>query len=122
MELWKKSDFMNTKKEIQERVEFKMNELLTGLRNRASVNWNIAFVEGSQKHQHYWEAFGQMAEMLKKEMMMDVPRDEMFETKKRALKDKAVEKISSSILKPGESGYRNKINVIVSAVEQAQRF
>ena len=84
---------MNTEKEIQVRVAFKMNELLTAVENTAKANWNIAFQSNSQKHSHYWEAFGQMKQMLIKEMQIATPYDDMAEQKRRKKRDETIDKI-----------------------------
>lgn len=44
---------MNIEKEIQARIEFKMNELLTGVENACKIHWQMAFENNSQKHSHY---------------------------------------------------------------------
>ena len=48
--------------EVQARVEFKMNQLLVGVRSSANRNWDFAFNGHGNPHKqtHYWEAFEQM--------------------------------------------------------------
>jgi hypothetical protein len=74
---------INIEKEIQARVDFKMNELLKAIENRANANWSIAFKIGSQKHSYYWEAFEQMKSMFQKELEMSYPYDRMSELNRR---------------------------------------
>jgi len=112
---------MDLEKEIQERVSFKMNELLTAVENTAKTNWNIAFQSNSQKHSHYFEAFGQMKQMLIKEMQMATPYDNMAEQKSRKLRDKAINKIMERFCKRGEADYHQKERLLVSIIEDAQK-
>ena len=113
---------MNTEKEIQVRVDFKMNELLTAVENTAKANWNVAFQSNSQKHSNYWEAFGQMKQMLIKEMQMAIPFDDMAEQKRRGKRDKAIEKIMERFCKRGERDYHHKEILLVSIIEDAQNL
>lgn len=113
---------MNTEKEIQARVDFKMNELLTAVENTAKANWNVAFQSNSQKHSHYWEAFGQMKQMLIKEMQMSTPYDDMAEQKRRKKRDEAIDKIMERFCKRGERDYHHKEQLIVSLIENAQNW
>jgi len=113
---------MNTEKEIQARVDFKMNELLTAVENTAKANWNVAFQSNSQKHSHYWEAFGQMKQMLIKEMQMSTPYDDMAEQKRRKKRDEAIDKIMERFCKRGERDYHHKEQLLVSLIENAQNW
>lgn len=113
---------MNTEKEIQARVVFKMNELLTAVENTAKAKWNIAFQNNSQKHSHYWEAFGQMKQMLIKEMQMATPYDDMAEQKRRKKRDEAIDKIMERFCKRGERDYHEKERLLVSLIENAQNW
>lgn len=65
-------------KEIEERVVFKMNELLKGMHNVANLHWQTAFHSGNPKYQHYQEAFQQMQLMFKKELEMATPCTDMW--------------------------------------------
>jgi hypothetical protein len=113
---------MKTEKEIQARVDFKMNELLTAVENTAKANWDIAFQNNSQKRSHYWEAFGQMKGMLIKEMQMATPFDDMAEQKKRKKRDEAIDKIMECFCKRGERDYHEKERFLVSIIEIAQNW
>ena len=113
---------MNTEKEIQARVDFKINELLIAVENTAKANWNIAFQSNSQKHSHYWEAFGQMKVMLIKEMQMATPYDDMAEQKRRKKRDEAIDKIMERFCKRGERDYHDKERLLVSLIENAQNW
>ena len=112
---------MDLEKEIQERDNFKINELLTAVENTAKANWNIAFQNNSQKHSHYFEAFGQMKQMLIKEMHMATPYDDMAEQKRRKLRDKAIDKIMERFCKRCETDYHQKERLLVSIIKDAQK-
>ena len=110
--------------EVQARVNFKLDELVIGMRNTATRNWQIAFQSGNPKYSHYWEAFEQMVQMLEKERTMPPPYDEMALQKKREAKDFAVQSIMSSLtryIRPGSEN-RHVIRNIVSAIETAQKY
>ena len=113
---------MNTEKEIQARVDFKMNELLTAVENTAKANWKTAFQNNSQKHSYYWEAFGQMKQMLIKEIQMGTPHDDMAEQKRRKKRDEAINKIMERFCKRGERDYHQKEQLLVSIIEDAQNW
>ena len=108
-------------KEVNAKVEFQMNELLTGIRNRAHNNWQSSFHGNSQRYAHYWEAFKELEDMFKKEQMMIEPiqilSDEEWVTKR----DSAVEKLSHRLLKRGSREYFHDRKFIVHFVEELLR-
>ena len=107
-------------KEIQARVEFKMNELLIAVQNTAKTNWELAFNSRSAKHTHYWEAFNQFAAMLKKEAAMATPCNEMHVANKRFKRDRAIDKIMERLVQRGTRDYHQKEKFLVSIIEDAQ--
>ena len=109
-----------TEKEIQARIDFKLSELLTGVENRAKAEWNTAFHANSQKHTNYWEAFKELKNMLRKEIEMATPGNEMAEARRREKRDEAISKIADRLIKRGEPNYHGKLKVVVDAVEKAQ--
>jgi hypothetical protein len=113
---------LNPEKEIQARVDFKINELLIALENTAKINWSTAFIGNSQKHSHYWEAFNQMKQMLLKEIQMAVPYDDMAEQKRRKKRDEAIDKIMERFCKRGEKDYHQKEKLLVSIIESSQNY
>lgn len=113
---------MDIEKEIQARVNFKLNEILTAVENSAKINWNIAFRSNSPKHSHYWEAFGQLKGMITKECDMSVPYDDMVEQSRRKSRDIAVNNISERLLKHGDRDYYHKVSLIVSEIEKSQSY
>lgn len=107
-------------KEIQARVEFKMNELLTGVKNRVAFKYIKAF-DMTRESQYAWEAFEELEEMLKKEVHMATPSNQMDGDKKWAAKEKAVKNIMEHFGCRG-SEYDRKVRVIVNEIEKAQNY
>lgn len=119
------SDAINIEQEVQARVDFKLDELMTGLKNAAAREWHIAFQSGNPKHSHYWEAFEKLKEMLEKERRMPVPYNEMALQKKREARDAAVTEIISVFQQRwvGDPRRRNhETRVVVAAIEKAQNY
>jgi hypothetical protein len=108
-------------KEIQARVEFKLNELLTGVKNRVGFKYKAAF-DMTRESEYAWKAFKELEEMLHKEINMPTPRDNMAIQKKWEAKQFAVEKIEKSLDLRGRRDYDDKIRVIVAAIETAQNY
>ena len=107
--------------EVQARVEFKMNEFLTCVKNKVGFKYKQAF-DMSQKSQYAWQAFEELSEMLKKEIRMPTPYDEMSKRRMWEAKNKAVENIMKSLDFRGRHEYDQKVKSIVSEVENAQRW
>lgn len=84
---------MENEKEIQARVEFKLNEILTGVKNRTNALFARTVQTGSQKDAHFHEAFRVFQEQFIKEINMPTPYDDMAEQKRRETRDKAVDEI-----------------------------
>ena len=103
--------------EVQARVDFKMNELLTGIRNTININYQASLQSGSPKHYYYWEAFNRFEEMVKKETEMGVPCDEMAKLKIAQKRDTAVEKLMERLCKKGSRDYHEKESFVVGVVE-----
>jgi hypothetical protein len=107
-------------REVQAQVEFKMNELLTGMKNVAMINWEISFLNNSVKHCHYWEAFEQMTKMLNKEMHMGTPIDNVAALKRREKKNKAVEKIIERLRLRGTKDWQYTERFLSDTIDEAQ--
>ena len=114
--------------EVQARVAFKMNELLTGVKNTAKANWHASFSQNSQKYFHYSEALKQFAGMVKKEIEMGTPYAKMSyeekinkEKKDRKLRDEAVESIISAFNIRGTKDHRRFEEVLVRVIKRVQR-
>lgn len=82
--------------EVETRVRFKMNELLTGVSNRSKIEWQKAFHSMNPKHQHYSEAFNQVCNMFEKELFMAYPYkfNEKQEADRRQKINNSIEKIT----------------------------
>lgn len=106
--------------EVEARVKFKMNEILTAVENTAKANWSEAFHNNSQRHAHYFEAFEQMKKMLIKEMNLPVPYDDMAQQKRRKKRDEAINKIMERFCIRGENNYHAKERFLVSIIENIQ--
>ncbi len=110
-------------KEIQARVEFKMNEFMTGIKNM--IKYEEQKYHHSTAHPKYAyraEAMTEVNEMLSKEISMSVPYDDMNERRKRWAKDNAVEAIERLVDLRGRPGRDYKIRMIASAIEKAQNY
>ncbi len=108
----------NIEDEIQERINFKMSELMTVLENRIGIEWNISFNNMSQKHANYMEAFKMLKEMIKREMIMAIPYDSMAERQMNKSKDIAVEKFVKLFNIEGQRNYQGKVSQIVNIIEE----
>lgn len=109
---------LEIQKEIQAQVEFKMNEFLTGLKNRLGFKYQQAF-DMTQKSQYIWQAFEEVSGMMKKEISLSTPYDNMSLRRKWEQKEKAVDKIVKKFKLQGRD-YDVNIRTIVNAVEIAQ--
>ena len=114
--------------EVQARVAFKMNELLTGVKNTAKANWHASFSQNSQKYFHYSEALKQFAGMVKKEIEMGTPYAKMSyeekinkEKKDRKLRDEAIEEIITRFSIRGTKQHREFEQVLVNVFKKIQR-
>lgn len=107
-------------REIQARIEFKMNEFLTAVKNRVALKYNQAF-DMTRESECAWKSFKEVSDMLNKEINMPTPVDDMVKKAKWEAKEKAVAKIIKSLRLIGME-YNQKIKSIVSAVELAQEY
>lgn len=83
--------------EVQARVEFKMNQFLTAIKNMANANWHLAFQSGRSKYANYWEAFGEIEKWFKKELNTPTPSDHMADDLKRKKKRDVIDNIKKEI-------------------------
>lgn len=105
-------------KEIQAKVEFKMNEFLTGVKNRLAFKHRQAF-DMTRESEGVWLAFQEVSDMINKEINMPTPYDNMSEQNKKEAKNKAVDKIMKTLDLRGRE-YDSKIRTVVAAIEMAQ--
>lgn len=113
--------------EVNARVEFKMQELLTGVKNRAGHAWQSAFANNSPKHQHYWEAFRQLEDMVRKETAMATPRDDMYFARRDKKKDEVMRRLDevyNRYLRGKMRGddYHHFMQAMVELIQSAQSF
>lgn len=109
-------------REIQARVEFKMNELLTGIKNRVNFKYAQAF-DMTQKSQDVWQAFKEVADMVKKEIEMATPSNQMVVQRQWEAKEKAVDSILDIFeCNKGTREYYTRINRLVREIEKAQNY
>lgn len=123
--------------EVKARVDFKMNELITSLKNRIKIENRCYFQDNqafatSVKHLHYQEAFKQLLGMVEKERDMGTPSDNMYKEKtieeenvRREIRDKAVDKINYAIKVRTKGAYSSAdrhylTKTIVSVIEDIQ--
>lgn len=105
-------------REIEARVEFKINELFTGIKNTIKNNYIAALHSGSSKYYYYWEAFTIFENMIEKEIKMGVPYNEMAKQKLKEKRDKAVDDIMGRLCKKGSPDYHQKQKFVVNIVEK----
>ena len=87
-------------KEVNERLRFKLQELEDGMKNRLGHNKRSAFSmifngdpAGSQRAQHYAEAWEEVLDVFKKEKDMGVPQLHMYANKIAKAKNNYVDAI-----------------------------
>lgn len=107
--------------EVQARVEFKMNELLEGVKNRVGHKYRQAF-DMTRESQYMWQAFEELEGMVKKEVAMATPYNDMHKREKWEAKEKAVRNIVQSLDLKERRDYHQKVKVLVSEIEAAQNF
>jgi hypothetical protein len=108
-------------KEINARVEFKLQELLTGVKNRVLIKHRQAF-DMTRESQHAWKAFEELSLMLKKEIEMATPSNDMDRQRKWKAKEKAVDAIMNSVFTRDIREYHHKARIVAKQVEIAQNY
>ena len=107
-------------REIQARVDFKMSELLTGVKNRVGHKYSKAF-DMTRESEYAWKAFEELAEMVKKETIMGTPRNDMDMHARWKAKETAVENIME-LFKCRGRDYHEKVRRLVTEIETAQEY
>lgn len=108
-------------KEINARVEFKLNELKTGVKNRVAAKYAQAF-NMTRESQYAWEAFKEISEMFNKEISMATPSNDMDRERKWKAKEKAVESIMKSLHDRDRHDFNYKARIVATHVERAQNY
>lgn len=119
-------------KEVQARLDFKYQELITGITNRISSHTQVAFrsvlnsdIPTGAKGQHYKEAWQEFLDLLKKEFTMGTPFDDMANQNMKVRKNEATAEIMQR-LKPHLEGRINPGGIldiqgfIARTIEKAQ--
>lgn len=109
-------------REIQERVAFKLNDVLSALTAQANREFSNALHLNEPMHVANSKALQFLETRIKKEIEMPLPYDDMAEQKFRAARDKAVSVIHDRTIGRGDRNEQAKVRVIVSAVEKAMRW
>jgi len=113
-------------KEIQARCEFKMNELLTGVKNMVGWKYKQAF-DMTQKSQYIWQAWEELEGMVKKEVAMATPYNDIDKRAKHEAKENAINNIRRDLENKFRGILRGNdfemlIRRIVTEIEQAQNY
>ena len=108
--------------EIQARIEFKMDEFLTSLKNRLIIKKTIAFNNRTMESYHTWKAFEEVCEVLRKEVRMAPPHDEMAKKRKWEAKEKAVDNIVAKLKLQGTDNWWEKQKIIANEVIKSQEW
>jgi hypothetical protein len=109
-------------REVYARVEFKMNELLTGVKNRLKVKYAQAW-DMTHDSQYKWQAFEELVALVKKEVNMGTPHDRMDIQARWEAKQVAVEKIMEKFDYRGRGReYDSVLKHVVDEVERAQNY
>jgi len=109
-------------KEMQARIDFKMNELRDSVGNTAMRYCEVAWSTMDQKYIHYKEALKMFNEFVDKERDMPTPSNEISEQSRRKKRDKAVDKLVSMFAKPGSKDFHVLPQRIAGIIEDAQRY
>ncbi len=121
-------------KEINSRLEFKRNEILTSIRNHIQNHQHFAFatvlnnqMAEAAKHQHYREAYQILLDIVEKEFNMPCPNQEMYTEEKYQIKEGCVKSITEKFddLTRGKLSTHSRFSFIrhvAAAVEKATKI
>ena len=102
--------------EINERVAFKLNEILDATKNNCDLYWGAAFNNKHPRYYYYWEAFTEFKKIILKEINLPVPYNDMAENKRKKKNNIVIEKLRDLLLKRGEKDYDLKLKRIVNII------
>lgn len=108
--------------EVNQRTMFKMEELLTAVSNTSKHLWNGAANTGDPRLDLKRQAFDHFAEMIKKEMEMPVPNQNMAMSKFREWHHRTVQEISDRLQLRGKRDRFALEKSIAAAVERAMKW
>jgi len=117
---------IDIEKEVQARVQFKMNEFKSVIKNAVGFKYRQAF-DMTQKSQHVWEAFEEFEKLFNKEVMMATPYDDMYKRKQWEAKEKAIKEMRKELENKFRGILRGQdfemlIRRLVTHVETAQNY
>jgi len=118
----------NIEKEVQARVDFKMNEFFIGLENTCKNVYASMFnpavpMSRLAEMDKYHKFSSKVLDRFKKEWRMGLPRDDMYIDKAKQERDKAIEDIMTTFHSifgiAGDSNQRKVfLNRVVSVIER----
>jgi len=88
--------------EIKERVAFKLGEIKTSIINTSKMHYAQSMHSSDPRHRFFNEALNQFAEIIQKEIEMNVPYDMMHEARKRAMRDNVLDEILDRVIIRGQ--------------------
>ncbi len=109
-------------REIQERVAFKLNDVLSAVTEQANREFNRAFDSTCPVATANHKALTYLKQRIKNEIEMPLPYDQMAEEKFKAARNQAVSTICGRLISRGDRAERNKTSIVVNAVEKAMRW
>ncbi len=98
-----------------------LNDFLTAVKNKVGFKHMQAF-DMTRESQYAWQAFDEISKMLKKEIEMPTPYNDMDKQKKWEAKEKAVKNIMKYLDFKLRHEYDQKVKVIVREIEMAQNY
>lgn len=108
--------------EIQARIEFKMEEFLTSLKNRLVIKRQGVFQLETMDSYYTWKAFEEVCAVMRKEIRMAPPYDEMAKKRKWEAKEKAVDNIVNKLKLQGTDNWWLKQKIIANEIENSQNW
>ena len=101
----------NIEKEIQERVDFKMNEIITSLKNKAAYHFNSVMNGGNPKDSYKRDGINEAISIVEKERDLPTPTNNMYGEKYMKKRDKFVDDVFERLVPRGSMGGQKEINL-----------
>ena len=100
-------------KEIQARVEYKMNEFLGNVQKTANYSWHHGIKTGEAKYINYWEALSMLRDFLNNELKRPLPSINLVEEFKTKHKGEVLDEIIKKLkkIKRGIAHKKKKKNI-----------
>jgi hypothetical protein len=109
-------------REIQARVDFKMNEFRTAVGNMVGVMYARCYFNPSGHAVREWETYKAILGMVTKEIEMALPYNKIDKMKQKKARNKAVDEIERSLKLRGTRDGFHKLTIINSIIEKAQNY